>query len=132
MAIYFADECVAAEVVQHMRRSGADVIYAKEICPGAPDPDVLRQATKDGRILITDDHGFGELAVRQTQPAAGIIILALYQLPTGERERRAAARILALADACYGDLVIIEPGQATVPVTGNYARGHLSPIPGWC
>jgi len=120
VALYFADECVADEIVQEMRRRGADIVYAKEACPGAPDPDVLRLATEGGRILITDDHGFGELAVRQSQPAAGILILALYQLPTGERERRAVTRILAMGDSCYGHLAIVEPGRVRLrPLQGR-------------
>jgi predicted nuclease of predicted toxin-antitoxin system len=111
VALYFADECVATEVVQELRQHGADVVYAKEVCPGASDVDVLRLATTAGRVLVTDDHGFGELGVRQSQPSAGIIILSLYQLPVGTRERRAAARILALGDACYDQLTIVEPGR---------------------
>jgi len=111
VALYFAGECIANELVEELRRHGADVVYAKEVCPGASDVDVLRLATASRRVLLTDDQGFGELAVRQSQPAAGIIILSLYQLPTGVRERRAAARILALGDACHGQLTIVEPGR---------------------
>lgn len=120
MALYFADECIDIEIVREMRSRGSDVVYAKETCPGAPDPDVLRLATEGGRILITDDHGFGELAVRQSQPAAGILILSLYQLAAAERPRRAAARILALGDTCYGHLAIVEPGRVRLrPLVGR-------------
>ena len=71
MARFFADECVAAEIVEELRAAGLDVAYAKDICPGSPDPHVLKLAAEDGRILVTHDLGFGELAVRQGQPAAG-------------------------------------------------------------
>jgi hypothetical protein len=68
-------------------------------------------AAEGGRVLITDDLGFGELAVRQRQPAAGIIILSLYALPTGVREHYAATQIRQLGDGALGHLAVIEPGR---------------------
>lgn len=111
MALLFADECIAAEIVQGLRHDGLDVVYAKEVCPGEADREVLRLATEAGRILVTDDLGFGELAVRQRQPAAGVIILSLYALPTGVRERYAVQRIRELGDGLHGHLAMIEPGR---------------------
>ena len=119
MALLFADECVAGEIVQELRTRGADVVYAKEVCRGSPDPEVLRLATEAGRVLITHDLGFGELAVRQGQHAAGVIILSLYALPTGVRERYGAEQIWALGDGVLGQLAVIEPG-----------RVRLRPLPG--
>ncbi|HEY1247271.1 MAG TPA: DUF5615 family PIN-like protein [Hyphomicrobiaceae bacterium] len=111
MPLLFADECVAAEIVQELRAYGLDVAYAKEVCRGSPDPEVLRMATDGGRVLITHDLGFGELAVRQGRPAAGVIILSLYALPTGVRERYGAEQIRALGDRVLGQLAVIEPGR---------------------
>lgn len=111
MAGFFADECVALEIVEILRDAGADVVYAKEVCRGARDREVLRLASEAGRILITDDTGFGELAVRQGLPAVGVAILSLYQLPAGDREQYAARQILAIGDGFRGRLSIIEPGR---------------------
>ena len=97
MALYFADECVAADIVLELRAAGLDVVYAKEVCPGASDREVLRLAAEAGRVLVTDDLGFGELAVRYRQPAAGIILLSIYELPTGVRERYASSEDLRIA-----------------------------------
>jgi predicted nuclease of predicted toxin-antitoxin system len=111
VASYFADECVAAEVVLELRGAGLDVVHAKEVCPGASDQEVLRLAAEAGRVLVTDDLGFGELAVRYRQPAAGIILLSVYELPTGVRERYAAQKIRELQDGALGHLAVIEPGR---------------------
>lgn len=51
MPLLFADECVAGEIVQELRAHGLDVAYAKEICRGSPDPEILRIATEGGRVL---------------------------------------------------------------------------------
>jgi predicted nuclease of predicted toxin-antitoxin system len=114
VARFFVDECVAAEIVAELRAAGLDVAYAKEVCPGSPDPEVLRLAAAEGRVLVTHDLGFGELAVRLGQSAAGVVILSLYALPTGARERYAAARLRELGDGAIGHLAMIEPGRIRV------------------
>ncbi len=111
MAGFFADECIAGDMVAQLRRLELDVVSAREQCPGSPDTDVLRFAREDGRVLITYDLGFGDLAVRLGQPAVGIIILSLYALTSGVRERYGAERIRELGDRAVGQLVVIEPGR---------------------
>src|SRR5882724_8367736 len=104
MATFFADECVSALVVQELRDIGVDVAYAKEVCAGEPDERVLQMATESGRILITDDLGFGELAIRQSYRAAAVIILSLYGLPQAARAKHAVKGILGVRDAVAGHL----------------------------
>jgi predicted nuclease of predicted toxin-antitoxin system len=111
VALYLADECIVAETVRALRNAGLDVVYAKEVRPGRPDHEVLRLAWESGRILITDDLGFGELAVRHRQGAVGIVLLSLYALPAGARERYAAKQIQELGDSVLGHLVMVEPGR---------------------
>jgi predicted nuclease of predicted toxin-antitoxin system len=74
MPLFFADECVAALIVEGLRSRGCDVVDAKEICQGDTDERALALAAAAGRVLITDDRGFGELAVRHERPATGVII----------------------------------------------------------
>jgi predicted nuclease of predicted toxin-antitoxin system len=111
MPTFFADECVSALVVHELRDNGVDVAYAKEVCAGEPDERVLQIATESGRILITDDLGFGELAIRQSYPAAGVIILSLYSLPQAVRAKHAVKGVLDVRDAVAGHLAVIEPGR---------------------
>lgn len=119
MALFFADECVAALVVEQLRDHGHDVAEAAKVCPGYSDDQVLKLAAAAGRVLITDDQGFGELAVRYGQAALGVIILSLYGLPAGVRETYAADQIATLANRIDGHLAIVEPG-----------RVRLRPLPG--
>jgi predicted nuclease of predicted toxin-antitoxin system len=114
VAKFFADECVEALVVEELRALGHDVEKASEVCAGQPDDLVLKYSAAQGRVLITDDQGFGELAVRLAQAAVGVVILSLYALPAGTRERHAANQISRLADRVEGHLTIIEPGRVRV------------------
>ena len=92
-----------------LRRRGLDVVDAKEVCRGDSDERVLALAEAAGRVVITDDWGFGEMSIRHSRAAAGIIILSLYALSAGARERHAVDKIAELAGQSAGALTIIEP-----------------------
>jgi predicted nuclease of predicted toxin-antitoxin system len=111
MPAFFADECISTKIVAGLRKRGFDVVEAKDVCMGDSDKVALSLSATAGRIMITDDWGFGELAVRLRQPAIGVIILGLYALPVRKREDFAVERIAALADTFTGCITIIEPGR---------------------
>lgn len=111
MIRYFADECVARLIITGLQSRGHNVAAASDLCRGDSDDRALALATAAGRVVITDDRGFGELAVRQKQPALGVIVLLLHQFPTGTREAYAVDRISELGERAAGQLTIIEPGK---------------------
>jgi predicted nuclease of predicted toxin-antitoxin system len=43
---------------------------------------VLAAASRDGRILITEDRDFGELVIRQRLVVDGIVLLELEHFPS--------------------------------------------------
>jgi predicted nuclease of predicted toxin-antitoxin system len=80
-----ADENVDAAVVAWLRAQGHDVRYAAEDVQATPDPEVLRIATEEGRVLITSDRDFGEIVFRMGQVAIGLILLRLHAASQDER-----------------------------------------------
>ena len=111
MPSFFADECVARLIVDGLAQRGFDIIDAKDVCKGDNDERVLSLAAATGRIVITDDWGFGEMTVRHGEPATGVVILSLYALSAGARESTAIERVVEIADQATGYLTIIEPGR---------------------
>ena len=67
VAAFFADECVASAIVEGLIQHGLDVVDAKDICRGDSDERVLALAAAAGRVVITQDWGFGEMAIRRGQ-----------------------------------------------------------------
>ncbi len=65
-----ANENVPGDAVEALRKKGHDLAWVREDAPGTADPQVLERAQKEGRILVTLDKDFGELA-----------FLGDYQLP---------------------------------------------------
>lgn len=111
----FVDECVAGLITAGLREHGFDIADAKQVCPGDEDDRALALAAAAGRILVTEDRGFGELAIRHAQPATGVIVIALYDLPPGTRESVAIRRIVEIIDKAEGHLIVVEPSRSRMP-----------------
>jgi predicted nuclease of predicted toxin-antitoxin system len=66
---FLANENVPGPVVSALRERGHDVVWIQESMAGADDPVVLALAQTDGRVVVTNDTDFGELAFRSALPA---------------------------------------------------------------
>ena len=118
----FADACIEAALVERLRADGHDVASAK-VHPPAEHVDVLlAQARAEHRVFLTNDLGFGELAVRRQLLNSGVIILRLDPLPLHSRIERAVTAIRDLAPPPAGVLCVIEPARAR-----RRASGELTP-----
>lgn len=71
------DENIGTEVFIFLERQGYDVVSVLDKKPGIEDREVLEQAQKDRRIVITLDKDFGRLIYRNSQRHAGVILLRL-------------------------------------------------------
>jgi predicted nuclease of predicted toxin-antitoxin system len=72
------DENTSGSVIQALRARGHDVVSVKESMRGQPDSAVLDRARREGRLLVTHDKDFGELAFRSRLPApCGILLFRL-------------------------------------------------------
>jgi predicted nuclease of predicted toxin-antitoxin system len=74
---WLADECVDAGLVTQLRGHGHDVIYVAEDAAGLPDPDVLKHAGEQRRLLLTEDKDFGDLVFRLRKAVPGVILLRI-------------------------------------------------------
>ena len=58
------------------RQNGLDLAWIRETAQGADDDTVLAMALADGRVLVTFDKDFGEMAFRQgKQATCGVVLL---------------------------------------------------------
>jgi len=71
-----ANENIAGSIIRALRERGHDVLSVKESMRGASDKEILACAQDEGRLVVTHDKDFGELAFRWGLPAqCGIILL---------------------------------------------------------
>ena len=64
-------------MIDWLRQTGHDVVWAAESYPSDPDPAVLENARQSSRILLTRDLDFGELIYREGRVANGVILIRI-------------------------------------------------------
>jgi len=77
------DTCVWCGVCKELQSAGHDVILAGEWPEDPGDDEILERAHREGRILVTLDKDFGELAIIHRIPHSGII--RLVNLSSGQQ-----------------------------------------------
>lgn len=104
-----ADECISRSLVAAIRDAGHDVAWITEVESGAPDKAVLARAFNEGRILLTEDRDFGEMTVRSGHRSHGVILMALWSMPSEDRAARIVQALNVLAGMPANQFVVIEP-----------------------
>jgi predicted nuclease of predicted toxin-antitoxin system len=79
MARLLADENFPGAAVEALKALGNDIVWIRLVMPGCTDSDVLDKAQNEGRLLLTLDKDFGELAFHKGAKARHGIIL--FRLP---------------------------------------------------
>ncbi|NPV62313.1 MAG: DUF5615 family PIN-like protein [Methanotrichaceae archaeon] len=105
------DENIPLISVEQLRRKGHDVLAIGEIASGTLDEDIMQLAEKEGRILLTIDKDFGELAYNSAfQLSCGII---LFRIPLRSADYVASV-IAKVLDSKYdwsGHFAVVEPNR---------------------
>lgn len=91
-----------------LRELGFDVLWATESGPGLSDREQARRAFIDGRIAISADYDFAELAVRGIEQFVGLVMLAPDLEMEGAATKVLAARIAKELHRCTGSILIFD------------------------
>ena len=73
------DSCVWGGAADQLRDAGHDVVWAGSWDSDPGDQEILATAHREGRVLVTLDKDFGELAVVRELPHCGIIRLVSWR-----------------------------------------------------
>lgn len=116
---WIVNENVSSTVIRSLRDGGHDVLSVKESLRGSPDREILARAQIEGRVVLTHDKDFGELAFRFGLAAgSGIVLIRLSGAEPQSDNRR-----------------ILEVLGSDVDWTGHFAvvtddRVRIRPLPG--
>ncbi len=112
------DSCVWGGAVGRLRAAGHDVAWSGDWPVDPGDIEILARALAEGRILVTLDKDFGELAIVRGFPHAGILRLvgmsALLQADVTLRVIEAHG-----ADLAAGAIITAEAGRLRVRLPGD-------------
>ena len=86
---FLVDECTGPAVARWLRGLGYEVFSVYEEGRGMADEEVIRKASEEGWVLVTNDKDFGEKVYRERHPHKGVVLLRL-------RDERARVKIRVL------------------------------------
>lgn len=113
------DANVPRVVLEALRARGLNVVSVDAVgLARADDATILEHATREGRVVLTQDADFGTLVVRQGQPHLGIV----YLRPGHLRTEPVLQSIDALADAKDD---VEPPFVAVVEHRGDHVRVRI-------
>ncbi len=107
------DTCVWGGAVTILSSAGHDVVWTGDWDDDPGDEEILASAHREGRVLVTLDKDFGELAVVYGRPHAGIIRL----VNMNSRQQAAVClHVLSLYDEALtsGSIITVEQGRARI------------------
>jgi predicted nuclease of predicted toxin-antitoxin system len=107
------DSCVWGGARSELEAAGHDVVAAAEWERDPGDEQILAQAFRDRRILITLDKDFGELAIVRGSRHSGIVRLVNF---SAIRQASVCLEVLRLhgEDLTAGAILTAEPGRLRV------------------
>jgi predicted nuclease of predicted toxin-antitoxin system len=118
---FLADENFPKPVIDWLRLDTNDVLWAGTDFPSAEDRFLLDRAEKEGRILLTLDKDFWQLAIQQKKRLrkSGVILFRVHPA-TPERVRALIRQVLALEKSWVGQVALVTPhGIDIVPAGRN-------------
>ncbi len=99
------------EAVEELRSRGHDVSWVRLDQPGSSDEAVIARAAAEGRILLTFDKDFGELAFKAGLAAPCGIILFRIQPQSPAYITRVAVATLESRTDWSGQFAVVEAGR---------------------
>ena len=75
-----ADENFPLPAIEALRQAGYDVTWARTELPGTGDSALLDVAETDGRVLLTLDKDFWQIAIQRRKPLerSGVILFRVH------------------------------------------------------
>ena len=107
------DTCVWGGVRHPLEAAGHEVIWSGDWDKDPGDTEILTIAYREGRVLVTLDKDFGELALLHGVPHCGILRLVGF---TGRQQGPVCVKVLEShgSELQCGAIVTAEPGRLRI------------------
>jgi predicted nuclease of predicted toxin-antitoxin system len=107
------DSCIWGKARPELDTAGHDVVWAGDWPTDPGDEEILARAHDEGRVLVTLDKDFGELAVLQEKAHCGILRLVNI---SAHRQATVCLQVLVKheTDLKSGAIITAEPGRLRI------------------
>ena len=111
---FLADESCARPVIFALREAKHDVLAIAEVAKGAVDEVVMERALSEARVLITEDHDFGELVYARRRQSAGVVFVKFHSHARRAKPAAVVETVAKLGVRLQDSFVVVEPGRVRV------------------
>ncbi len=111
---FLADESCDFSIVRALRGKGFDVLAVSEVATRSVDRELIDQAYRENRVLITEDKDFGWLVYVSRANSAGVILV---RFPGNARSELAETIIQLVTDReeeLLGGFIVVQPGKIRI------------------
>ena len=111
---FLADESCDFAVVRALRAEGYDVLAVSEVMQRSDDRELIEQASRERRILLTEDKDFGWLVYVSHTDSAGVILI---RFPGNARQTLVDAfmdLVHTQGQELLGAFVVVQPGHTRI------------------
>ncbi len=107
---FLADENFPKPTIETLRANGHDVLWARTDCAGWTDLALLEQAEIEGRVVLTLDKDFWQIAVQRKTPLkrAGVVLFRLHPA-TPARVKALVGQMIQANQVWAGHVSIVSP-----------------------
>jgi predicted nuclease of predicted toxin-antitoxin system len=79
---FLCDQCIPAEISNHLRQEDYTVILLREVLPiRSPDPEVITKAKELNAVLVSLNGDFSDIVAYPPSQYSGIIAIQLHNHP---------------------------------------------------
>ncbi len=111
---FLADESCDFAVVRALRSAGYDVFAVSEVTSRSVDRQLIEQAAREQRVLLTEDKDFGWLVYVSQVDSAGVVLI---RYPGQAREGLPQAMVTLVQNQgkqLVGAFTVLEPGYIRI------------------
>ena len=111
---FLADESCDFAVVRTLRSAGYDVLAVAEVMTRSVDQELIAQAGRERRILLTEDKDFGWLVFASHAESPGVVLM---RFPGNARQALAQIIVQVVQEEgenLTGAFVVVQPGQVRI------------------
>ena len=116
-------ENIMPTVISELRKRGHDVLAVKEKMPNSNDEAILAQAQSQGRLVLTHDKDFGELAFRYALPATCGVLLIRLSGASRQADIDQVLKVIDSRDDWTGHFSVVSRGRVRMrPLPSSYPQ----------
>lgn len=111
---FLADESCDFSVVRALRAEGFDVLAVSEYMHRSDDRNLIEQAAREQRILLTEGKDFGWLVFISHAASAGVILIRYPGNKRADLARSVVQVVLEHGGSLKQRFVVMQPGHVRI------------------